>query len=365
MSDPPPFCARVDRPLAAVAGRVRMLGAVAPLNAAAERARVLAAFAAGDEARPTWTYARSDLEGVFEGLDAIARVVDDAHPLGRVYLARIRELVLEARIANAAGTRELASLARERFAVDAGEGRDALATARAWIGSPRDPAPGATRTSDGPEPESLASRLRAELGARRLPFVVEVRADLVSLAATGEQAVYVAKGREMTDEDVRRTVLHEVDGHVLPRVRAASSEPWIFRIGTARGTCDQEGFALLLEERAGLLGSARKRTLAARHLACAAMEEGATFVECVRELVAGHAVPARDAVLVAERAYRGGDGVLAGLGRERVYLARLARVRARLTSRPADETILANGQVAVDALDAVRPYVGAGTRLTD
>jgi hypothetical protein len=199
--------------------------------------------------------------------------------------------------------------------------------------------------------------MRAEIGAQRAPFVVEVRRDLASLAATGERSVFVAAGRTVTDEDVRRTVLHEVSGHVVPRVRAASLEPWIFRIGTARGTDEQEGFALVLEERGGMLGARRKRALAARHLACSAMDRGASFVECVRALM-GHGLSPRDAVLVAERAYRGGDGSGAGLGRERVYLACLARVRAHLAAHPNDEAVLASGQVAVAATAALRPFIG-------
>src|SRR5262249_6655339 len=143
--------------------------------------------------------------------------------------------------------------------------------ARAWIAEESEPENGPLRTSDGPEPESLASRMRAELGALRAPFVVDVRRDLASLAATGERAVFGAAGREVSDADVMRTVLHEVSGHVMPRVRAAGLVPFIFRIGTARGTDDQEGYALVLEERAGLLGARRRRILAARHLACAAM----------------------------------------------------------------------------------------------
>jgi hypothetical protein len=86
------------------------------------------------------------------------------------------------------------------------------------------------------------------------------------------------------------------------------------------------------------------------------MDSGASFVECVRGLVGDHAFAPREAVLVAERAYRGGDGERAGLGRERMYLACLARVRAHLAGAPADEAVLASGQVAVDAVDALRPH---------
>jgi hypothetical protein len=353
----PSFCHKIDRHLAHVAGRVRMLGALAPADAEGERLRVIGAFEAGGEACPRWTYAAPDLAGVDEELSAIAREIDEEAPLGAIYAARVRELLLEARIARAAGTRQLAPLARERFALDEPDAVAALATASDWIRGEASAEPGPLHTSDGPEPESLASRMRAELGARRAPFVVEVRRDLASLAATGERAVFIASERMVTDEDVRRTVLHEVSGHVMPRMRAATLEPWIFRIGTARGTDDQEGFALVLEERSGVLGARRKRSLAARHLACSAMDRGASFVECVRALL-GHALVPRDAVLVAERAYRGGAGSAAGLGRERVYLARFARVRAHLAEHPEDEAVLASGLVTLAAIGELRTFIG-------
>jgi hypothetical protein len=72
-------------------------------------------------------------------------------------------------------------------------------------------------------------------------------------------------------------------------------------------------------------------------------------------LVDAHGVDAGDAVLVAERAFRGSDGRRPGLGRERIYLEALVRVRSHLARCPEDEEVLACGQVAVDACEALRP----------
>jgi hypothetical protein len=198
--------------------------------------------------------------------------------------------------------------------------------------------------------------MREALGRARVPFAVEVRRDLASLAATGERMVFVAAGRVVDDEDVHRTVLHEIEAHVLPRTRAARLAPKIFQIGTARGVDEQEGLALVYEERHGFATPRRKRELAARHLAVLMMDGGATFPECAAALVREHGLSARDAVSVAERAYRGGDGVSAGLGRERVYLASYARVREHLVAAPDDERVLASGQVALDAIGPLRAY---------
>jgi hypothetical protein len=63
-----------------------------------------------------------------------------------------------------------------------------------------------------------------------------------------------------------------------------------------------------------------------------------------------------EAVVAAERAFRGADGQRPGLGRERVYLGALVRVKAHLEARPDDEHVLASGQVSLDAIEALRPF---------
>jgi hypothetical protein len=180
------------------------------------------------------------------------------------------------------------------------------------------------------------------------------QASLAPLAATGDGVILVAPGRPVAAEDAARTVLHEIEGHARPRARAAEVPLAIFRAGTARGVDDQEGRALLLEERTGLLGSRRRRQLAARHRACEAMAGGASFADVAPTLVREHGLDPFQAVVVTERVFRGGDGVRPGLGRERVYLEALVRVRAHLEAHPEDEAVLATGQVAVEAAAALR-----------
>jgi hypothetical protein len=191
--------------------------------------------------------------------------------------------------------------------------------------------------------------MRAAVGQAGLPFQVVPAPSLASLAATGERAIYVATGRPVADEDATRTVLHEIEGHARPRVRALAAHSLLFRVGTAKGADDQEGRALLLEERAGLLGPRR-------HRAVEAMQAGASFSDVAFTLARVHGLDETDAVLAAERAFRGGDGSRPGLGRERVYLESFVRVRAHLARRPEDEDVLACGQVAVDAVGQLRRF---------
>src|SRR4029079_11123055 len=180
---------------------------------------------------------------------------------------------------------------------------------------------------------------------------------LSALAATGERHILVAAGRMTRREDVERTVMHEIEAHAIPRTRAAQGRLAIFQIGTAPGIDDQEGFALVLEDRASFLGPKRKRELAARHLAVEAMDGGARFAENVSALVKEHGLTIRDAVLLAERTYRGGDGMTPGLGRERIYLEAYLRVGEHLAKRPTDEGILTSGQVSLEAIPTITPFV--------
>jgi hypothetical protein len=81
---------------------------------------------------------------------------------------------------------------------------------------------------------------------------------------------------------------------------------------------------------------------------------GASFADVAAMLVEAHGFDAWDAVVIAERAFRGGDGTRPGLGRERVYLEALVRVRDHLARHPEDEAVLAAGQVAVDAVEGIK-----------
>jgi hypothetical protein len=157
--------------------------------------------------------------------------------------------------------------------------------------------------------------------------------------------------------DVERTVTHEIEAHALPRTRARALPVAIFAMGTAGGSDDQEGYALWLEERRGLSGAGRRRELGSRHRAVSMMRAGADFVSVVRG-VRGWGTSLEGALRIAERAFRGSHGDTPGLGREHVYLDAYLRVRDRLAAAPEDEAVLRAGQVAVRAIETLRPWAG-------
>lgn len=365
-SDLPPWLVRAERLLIEAVRLVRLLGSVVPRNAPQERARILAALEAGQTVNPRWTYARTDHTLLRKALArAAASLAAESHPVAQLYAARCRELEVEAALSSEAGTTVLGALARARFrSLSPQAAGEATILARKWIAEGHEALATADPNdveelvlSDATIPGSLFTRMREEVGRLGLPFAVVVQPSLSALAATGERHILVAAGRMTRKEDVERTVMHEIEAHAIPRTRASQARLAIFQIGTARGIDDQEGLALVLEERGNFLKPRRKRELAARHLAVEAMDGGASFADALSALVKEHGLPAADAVLVAERAFRGGDGTSPGLGRERIYLEAFLRVGEHLAKKPTDEGILTSGQVSLDAIPVLGPMV--------
>ncbi|MSP23759.1 MAG: DUF1704 domain-containing protein [Myxococcales bacterium] len=346
-------------------GLVHVVGRATPSDLAAELAALESAFRAGRAREPRFHYEpappsaeASDLERLADGLDNLAE------PLAHLYAARARELALERRMCESPGIPAFLALARVRYARRDRYDADADALAREWSVDATALAPvdatalapidaarsRLSRSDDASDPTSLVVRMRAELGARRLAVQVKVSERMSALAATGDGVVYIAAGKRMASVDVERTVLHEIEGHALPRHRADSMPLGIFRFGTAHGTDDQEGRALSIEERCGFLVLGRRRELALRHLACRAVHGAASFVDTVAVLE-GLETPLPDALRIAARAHRGG-----GLAREVVYLPAFLRVVAQLKRHPDDERILGAGRVSVAAAVVLREY---------
>jgi hypothetical protein len=340
--------------LASAATRVRMIASTTPLNLRAELSRLEELWARGEADAPRFAYAEPpDHDDLRRALGELGAWLAGEGPLGEIYAGRARELCEEAAISAAAGTPRLWALSRQRFRARDAFDAEADAMVEAWLAEdapPGEPASMRVRSDDEESPFSLVTRLRQEIGARRVPFRVMVVRDLSPLAATGEGIVQVAAGRWMSRHDVERTVLHEIEGHVMPRCRAGTLPLGIFAVGTRGGADDQEGRALWLEHAAGALDAGRRRELSLRHRAARLLEAGADFVETGRSLLALGASLA-DALRITARVHRGG-----GLGREVVYLPALLRVTAALRDDPSLDEVLGAGRVAVDAADVLRPF---------
>jgi hypothetical protein len=352
----PAWCARAGHALAVAASRIRVIACNTPVNLRVELERLAAVFEIAKKSDPYFLYEEAPDHGELRrGLEALAGEVEAEGELGGLYAARALELCEEATLCEAAGGPGLWPAARRRFAERDRFDREADQTAAAWLAEESPAADSGTtvRSDDERDPGSLVCRMRSALGKLRVPFRVVVNPNLASLAATGEGVVQVVQGRVMSRRDVDRTVLHEVEGHVLPRHSASRAPVALFAVATRRGLDDQEGRALAIERARGFLDLRRRREIALRHVAARAVAQRAGFVETVALLERNDA-PLRDALRIAARVHRGG-----GLAREAVYLPALLRVEDARRRDPAIDKVLAAGRISVDAAPALARWSAA------
>jgi hypothetical protein len=322
-----------------------LLDRVRPLNLPAERARLTAGYSAGRRPPPELAYApRPDLTEVRRTLDEACLSFDAREVEQALLLERAGELRLEAELAEQLGQADFKALAARRFPLPDDDLR-LRQLARAEL-EPR-PLPATLSepthlSDDDRDPLSLLSQISRRVFAQRLPVRIEVDAGLVALAAVADGLVRVRSGMLLTAGVGRRIALHEVEGHLLPR-QAAAALGGVFLAGSANTSETEEGRALLLEERAGLLDAARKTELCRRYLAAASVRDGAEFWETC-QLLHEAGAHVSDAVELACRVHRGG-----GLGRELVYLSGFEGVKAALSVEPWLERVLASGRVSLDA----------------
>ena len=322
-------CQPLADDVAAVAGRLKHLEAtialldrVRPLNLTAELTRLTRGFEAGQRLQPQFAYApRAQLSELRHELRELAKALETRETEARLLAERARELELEAELA-------------EQFLTAQPSPKSAEA------------GPLLHDSSDVRDPHSLWSELSRRLQAEGWAVRIEVVVGLVSLAAVADGVVRVRAGARLSAETARRIALHEVEGHVRPRVNGQRLGG-VFVAGSARASEDEEGRAILLEERAGLLDAERRRELARRFLAAESLRGGADFWDTVTLLgQRGATLPA--AVELSSRVHRGG-----GLGRELIYLVGYQRVVLALARRPELERVLVSGRVALSAAEAL------------
>jgi hypothetical protein len=350
-----PRLSDLDRLLTCAEQRTALLWRCGPTNLRSELARIESAWRSGVKASPKFVYRRRyDFSAFRAALEQVMEHADEAGAWGSLYAERARELDQEAALAEVIGSPAFAERASARFPVESGEhGERAALWARHWaeLAGADEPGP-RHRSDDLRDPDSLISAMYGAIGECRLAWRVEVREELECAALTADRVVVVRAGLFHAANDVRRIVVHELFGHVLPRERAEREPAGLFRVGSARSSEDEEGRALWIEGRAGCLGASRCAELARRHLAALAVRDGAQWPEVV-ELVMSTGAALEPALNLAARVLRGG-----GLAREIVYLPALSRVRQALESEPELEGWMRRGRISVDAARRLRNLGG-------
>jgi hypothetical protein len=280
-------------------------------------------------------------------------------PFARILDERFEELELEFAILEAIGKpRRLRPLTRRRWrnaAPDEAAGIDVARFAHTVLEQVApDPEPlslGAREAGDGRSIERIIRDLALWTG---FPVDVCVHPQLLSKAAAGERTVYLASARFGAREGLRLAV-HEVFGHLVSAANARHQPHATLRLGTARSFEDQEGLAVTLEERAGVLDGGRMRTLAARFVASEAFFDGASFGETARLLYRRFGFSTDDALVTAERVHRGG-----GLPRDAAYLPAYLRVRSALESGATTIAAMQRGRASLAALEELDALEAAG-----
>lgn len=325
---------------------IALLDSFAPLNFESEKRRIERLLAHGAVSLPRYEYRRERLRA----LQLASRQISSAEELLtqggasglllEIFLERSKELEVEVRLVAARDTEQVVCLSRERYLFSDAELARGAELAELWL----------QEAADASIPESarpggevkLASYLVQKSRLAGYSFRVLERS-MPSIAAVGGDCLFVRKGALVEKEEAERIWVHEVGAHLLPRLQAKRSGP-PFCVGTASANEDEEGRAILLEERAGLLGRERKLELALRFvLASAARLSLPRLSSLALRLVQEGASSAQVADAVC-RVSRGG-----GLAREVSYLASFVRVKDALESEPELEAWMERGRVSVDA----------------
>lgn len=341
----------------------RLLPALTADNAAAERSRLAGCLRRREEAKPAWMARARSVDPEVGDWLAQARSLAPSAPGCELYRRRLDEIELDLEILQALGdARRIPRLAARRF----GTGAMRVATdhgvmplarvARAMLDAVEDTPEPRVLSADDPSPGdvSVAGLMRRLARHAGLEVRVGVEPRLAAAAAAGERIVLLADRRFGRREGLRLAV-HEVLGHLVSAANGRAQPLRVIELGTAGSFADQEGLAILLEERADLLDGRRLRTLAARVVAADCMHAGATFDETCRELMDDLGFDPMDAVSIAERAYRGG-----GVARDVGYLAGWLRVRRAVARGEAAIDELRMGRVSLDELPTLRRLAAEG-----
>jgi hypothetical protein len=328
---------------------IALLERVRPTNLPAERARLVLGFRAGERPTPALGYAPApELAHLRRALGRLAASLDPADSEQRLLCERARELELEAELVELVGSAGFRACAARRFPLPADDGalrEHAARFAQAGAAPPAE-SPELHVSDDERDPHSLISQISRRVFAEKLPVRVQPDPGLVPLAAVADDLVRVRSGARLSAAVGRRIALHEVEGHLLPRARGRQlGGVWL--AASAGATEDEEGRAILLEERAGLLDAVRRAELGRRYLAAASVRDGAELWDTV-ELLGRHGAEGSAAIELACRVHRGG-----GLARESIYLSGYLRVAATLGREPQLERVLEQGRVSLSAARAL------------
>jgi uncharacterized protein (TIGR02421 family) len=351
----------VDRQLAAISRRLKMLFFLNPVNSDTERQRFWSRHGAYE---PRFRYKPLDFDRDLVRRELYELHVEDIQDpvLQDLYRRKRWEVDNQLSLLDERGTDNLTFTSEKLFgALDEQDVRDAHAILE------MDPVP-EQRTLSAERVKRMLEKVVASYTRKAgEPFTcrVRMRQHLSSNAAAGERSVALKTHGRYSLNDARILGIHEVGWHVLTANNGSRQPLELFAIGLPGFLGTQEGTAIFAEYMSGTLTVNRLRIIAGRTLAVSLAAQGWKFSETFDYLMRmPHGFDRNDAFTICERAYRGGSSDAQGRWRgvytkDAIYQRYFVRVftywRAGLDLR-----VLSAGKMDIDHVPMVARAIEEG-----
>lgn len=337
-----------DHAMASLAGSVRFLLEMTPVNADDVRA----AFLAHPESDPVFEYRTLDVDP--DVLDAqVAALPLDAvtdTTLAALLRSRQREMTLRIEMLRARNTPEFLQLSIAQY----GPVLPALVQTAEQLLSRL---PHGRLESEPVGASELLTAAKAEIAHYRsmdpdAELHAEIRDD-VSGVLVESDTLLISRNASVAGSRVNALLQHEVGTHLVTHVNGLAQPIHMLGAGLAHYDETQEGLAVLAEIACGGLTASRLRQLAARVVAVHAVVGGASFVETHR-ILTGHGLPAGSAYGVAMRVHRAG-----GFTKDAIYLRGLLALLEHIAHGGVLD-LLFLGKFSLEDLPLVEDLAGRG-----
>lgn len=305
----------VDHTMATLAGSVRFLLEMTPVNADDVRA----GFLAHPEVDPVFEYRALDVDPDVLDAELAALPIDGIADttLAALLRNRQREMALRVEMLRARNTPDFLQLSIAQY----GAVVPALVSRAEDL---LDRLPSGRLEHDSVDAEGFLTAAQAEIDYYRsidpdVGIHAEIRDDISGVLVDGN-TLLISNNAAVAAPRVNALLQHEVGTHLVTQVNGQAQPIRMLGSGLAHYDETQEGLAVLAEIACGGLTAARLRQLAARVLAVHALVGGAGFVETHR-LLTEHGLPAGSAYGIAMRVFRAG-----GFTKDAIYLRGLLAV---------------------------------------
>ena len=298
-----------DHAMAALAGSVRFLLEMTPVNADDVRR----SFLAHPDADPVFEYRALDVDPDVLDAQVAALPLDDVADatLAALLRNRQREMTLQVEMLRARNTPDFLPLSIAHYG--------ALLPAVVHLAEDlMNRLPSGRLEHDSVDASGFLAAAQAEIDHYRsidpdVGIHAEIRDDVSGVLVEGSTLI-ISRNAAVAGPRVNALLQHEVGTHLVTQVNGLAQPIRMMGSGLAHYDETQEGLAVLAEIACGGLTASRLRQLAARVVAVHSLVSGASFVETHR-ILTGHGLPAGSAYGVAMRVYRAG-----GFTKDAIYL---------------------------------------------